>query len=57
MIHLNSCIQKLLEKAEFCDDSFNNSLKKLYNPQGRNHGENLDATSVMVGRICPPWLG
>ena len=21
--------------------------------QGRNRGENLDATSVMVGRICP----
>jgi hypothetical protein len=21
--------------------------------QGRNHGENLDATSAMVGRICP----
>ena len=25
--------------------------------QGRNHGENLGSTSVMVGRICPPWLG
>ena len=22
--------------------------------QGRNHGKNLDATSAMVGRICPP---
>ena len=22
--------------------------------QGRNHGENLVATSAMVGRICPP---
>ena len=25
--------------------------------QGRNHGENLGSTSVMVGRISPPWLG
>ena len=25
--------------------------------QGRNHGKMLAATSVMVGRICPPWLG
>ena len=22
--------------------------------QGHNHRENLDATSAMVGRICPP---
>ena len=34
MIDLNSCIQKLLEKAEFCDDSFNSSSKKLYNSIG-----------------------
>ena len=26
----------------------------LYSLQGRNRRENLDATSVMVGRICPP---
>ena len=27
----------------------------LYEPfQGCNHGENLVATSAMVGRICPP---
>ena len=25
--------------------------------QGRNHGEMLPATSAMVGKICPPWLG
>ena len=25
--------------------------------QGRNHGENLGSTSVMVGRICPPLVG
>ena len=25
--------------------------------QGRNHGKFLAATSAMVGRICPPWLG
>ena len=25
--------------------------------QGRNQGNFLAATSVMVGRICPPWLG
>ena len=23
--------------------------------QGRNHGKILAATSVMVGKICPPW--
>ena len=29
-------------------------LVKKYLPiQGRNHGENLVATSAMVGRICP----
>ena len=27
-----------------------------YALQGRNHGKVLAATSVMVGRICPPWL-
>ena len=25
--------------------------------QGRNHGKFLAATSAMVVRICPPWLG
>ena len=25
--------------------------------QGRNHRENLDATSAMAGRICPPPPG
>ena len=30
---------------------------KLYTPQGRNHENFLAATSAMVGRICPPWLG
>ena len=25
--------------------------------QGRNYGIFLAATSAMVGRICPPWLG
>ena len=25
--------------------------------QGRNHGENLGSTSVMVGKICPPLVG
>ena len=25
--------------------------------QGRNRRKNLDATSAMVGRICPPWWG
>ena len=24
--------------------------------QGRNRGKILAATSVMVGKICPPWL-
>ena len=27
---------------------------QFYYSQGRNHGENLGSTSVMVGRICPP---
>ena len=30
---------------------------KTYSIQGRNHGKILAATSAMVGRICPPWLG
>ena len=25
--------------------------------QGRNHVENLFATSAKVGKICPPWWG
>ena len=30
------------------------TLPNQLNNQGRNHRENLDATSAMVGRICPP---
>ena len=26
----------------------------IYSNQGRNHRENLGATTLMVGRICPP---
>ena len=31
-------------------------LSADYYYQGRNHEENLGATTPMVGRICPPWL-
>jgi hypothetical protein len=33
------------------------SLWSTHVRQGRNHGKILAATSAMVGRICPPWLG
>ena len=30
------------------------TIQELCADQGRNRRENLDATSAMVGRICPP---
>ena len=34
-----------------------NRLGLIFYMQGRNHGKMIAATSAMVGRICPPWLG
>ena len=36
---------------------FTKAVEGLGTIQGRNRGKNLGATSAMVGRICPPWLG
>ena len=34
--------------------NFGSTIRDNYLVQGRNSRENLDATSAMVGRICPP---